>query len=619
MENEAAEIAEVLQSRIPEAAAGIQVNFCKNPKCRNFGKPASTAHQPRGRNSSFHPERDDYKLTGDKVDAALKCLSCGKFTTIKSNRGIKEELDRITSYLAPNLNEEPSCPVDECSNHGIGISAGKKHYQSFGKTKAGSARYRCKSCLKTFSVEKSTINRQTKSHKNVMVFALVMGKMTFRRIGKTLKLGMWSIFKKIDFIHKQCMAFAAHRERKLFNGDIPFERLYIAVDCQMYTVNWSHSKDSNVCMSSICSADNSTGFVFGMNLNYDPAVERAKAEYEAELCADKSRPAAHRRFARLWMPGDYAVVDSQKSAKKIKKLLAESTAKTSLIDEIDDFDDTEGAAIEGSDAPAVIKHPRRFGMQVHSEYTAHAHFHMLNKLTRNTEKVRLFIDQDASFYGASMGAFADRIMGNECDVFFVRIKSEMTIHEKRKAVAATTRAINRLANEFSYSDWVARNELIKSEQEIERSYNRMLRHELIKKGMDNLVTMGNPNYKWLIHPIATMDEAEKTVCFLTDDNQYDKDHVARLYAKASLQSVDKVFNQIRDFISVLGNQTASKSNKSRQYFKQNAYNPERVIKLLDIFRVFHNYHYTGEDKKTPAMRFGLAKAPIELEDILYFK
>jgi hypothetical protein len=36
--------------------------------------------------------------------------------------------------------------------------------------------------------------------------------------------------------------------------------------------------------------------------------------------------------------------------------------------------------------------------------------------------------------------------------------------------------------------------------------------------------------KWLNHPIATMDEAEKNVCFLTDDNQYDKDHVARLSA-----------------------------------------------------------------------------------------
>jgi transposase-like protein len=615
MENETAEIAEVLQSRIPEAVAGIQVNFCKNPKCKNFGKPASTAPQPRGRTSSFHPERDDYKLTGDKVDSALKCLSCGRFTTIKSNRGIKEEFDRITSYLAPNPDEVPSCPVKECPNHLIGISAGKKHYQSFGKTKAGSARYRCKSCLKTFSVENSTINRQTYSHKNALVFALLMGKMPFRRIVKTTHIGMWSIFKKIDFIHKQCMAFAAHRERKLFNGDIPFVRLYIAVDCQVYAVNWSHTNDSNVCMSSICSADNSTGFVFGMNLNYDPSVERAKAEYEAELCADKSRPAAHRRFARLWMPGDYAVVDSRKAAKNIKKLLSESTAKTSLIDEIEEFsdDDTEAAAIEADEAPAITKHPRKFGMQVHSEYTAYAHFQMLNKLTSNTEKVRLFIDQDASFYGASMSAFANRIMGGECDVFYVRIKSEMTIHEKRRAVAATTRAINRLAHEFPYTDWRVREELT------ERDYNSMLRHELIKRGMENLVPAGNNRDKWLIHPIATMDEAEKSVCFLTDDNQYDKDHVARLYAKASLQSVDKVFNQIRNFISVLGNQRKSKSNKLRQYFPESAYNPERVIKLLEIFRVYHNYHYTGEDKKTPAMRLGLAKAPIDLEDILYFK
>jgi len=35
--------------RIPTTVNGIQVNFCKNPNCLNFGRPASEEVQPRGR------------------------------------------------------------------------------------------------------------------------------------------------------------------------------------------------------------------------------------------------------------------------------------------------------------------------------------------------------------------------------------------------------------------------------------------------------------------------------------------------------------------------------------------------------------------------------------------
>jgi len=34
--------------------------------------------------------------------------------------------------------------------------------------------------------------------------------------------------------------------------------------------------------------------------------------------------------------------------------------------------------------------------------------------------------------------------------------------------------------------------------------------------------------------------------------------------------------------------------------------------------LFHNYILTGKDRKTPAQRLGLAKAPLDYEDIIYF-
>ena len=43
-----------------------------------------------------------------------------------------------------------------------------------------------------------------------------------------------------------------------------------------------------------------------------------------------------------------------------------------------------------------------------------------------------------------------------------------------------------------------------------------------------------------------------------------------------------------------------------------------VIKMLDIFRVFYNYVEVGKDKETPAMRLGLAKGVVSMEDIIYY-
>lgn len=45
---------------------------------------------------------------------------------------------------------------------------------------------------------------------------------------------------------------------------------------------------------------------------------------------------------------------------------------------------------------------------------------------------------------------------------------------------------------------------------------------------------------------------------------------------------------------------------------------EVAMKLLMIFRVFYNYVAVGEDKKTPAMRLGLAKKMVSLSDVINF-
>jgi len=117
-----------------------------------------------------------------------------------------------------------------------------------------------------------------------------------------------------------------------------------------------------------------------------------------------------------------------------------------------------------------------------------------------------------------------------------------------------------------------------------------------------------------------MGEPEKEICWLTDlqDNSYDKDHLAYLYLKGSQRAVDNFFYRLRCGISLFERPTGSASNVGRKWYSNNAYNPAVLIKLLDIYRVVYNYVEVGEDGKTPAMRLGLAKAPLSYADIIYY-
>lgn len=161
-------------TRVPAMVEGIQVNYCKNPGCQNYGIPAQ---EKCGRQQM----NDGYVASGGGTSIpVLKCKFCGEFPPIKSNQAISEELIRLLADLIPK--PAPSCPDSQCTNHNFPVSASKGHYQSYGMTHSGSSRYLCKVCKKTFTVSSVSTLRQRKSDKNQLIFSLLMNKSPMRRI-----------------------------------------------------------------------------------------------------------------------------------------------------------------------------------------------------------------------------------------------------------------------------------------------------------------------------------------------------------------------------------------------------------------------------------------------------
>jgi len=116
-----------------------------------------------------------------------------------------------------------------------------------------------------------------------------------------------------------------------------------------------------------------------------------------------------------------------------------------------------------------------------------------------------------------------------------------------------------------------------------------------------------------------MGGPEKAMCYLTDIQGYDEDHLAWLYNKASLHAIGRFFMQVRRRLSLLERPISSSASPGRRWFGYGPYKPVMVGKLLDIFRVFYNFVEVGKNKQTPAMRLGLAKGKITVEDIVYYQ
>jgi len=564
---------------------GIQVNYCKSPVCKNYGIPASTEKQKRGSKI-----KDKYKIIASgRNTPALHCLECNEHPPIKSNQGVVSELERMLSAITP---KEPTCPHSDCSNHTKGISLGKEHYSSFGKTSSGSPRFKCKSCNKIFTVKKSTSGQRT-PHKNRLIFSLLMNKTPFNRICEVADINPKTLYDKINFLHRQCLSFVADREKKLLKG-MKINRLYVSVDRQEYIVNWTKRADKrNIALSAVGSADNVSSYVFGMCLNYIPSLDANAVERDAVKVGDYDSSFPFRKYAQLWLQGDYDA--SVKRSTKLKSV-------DSLNDDIAEMYDEaiSRVDIESSEKLSSVNMLPNKGVQVHAEYTLYGHFYFLSKLFSGAEKVRFFLDQDSGMRAACLAGFQARITARSCDAFYVRINKDFTVDEKRCALETSRKSFKK--------EQVSNPDLTENEVKL----------KVIKERMDNMKEIGRWKDKWLLHPFPNMSEPEKAVCYLTDCGDYDEDHKAWLYNKASTQGIDRFFMQIRRRISLLERPISSSSTGGRKWYGYSAYNPESIVKMLDIFRVFYNYCLVGKDKKTPAMRIGLAKGKIDLEDIVYF-
>jgi transposase-like protein len=580
--------------RVPEEFAGIQVNHCRTPGCSNFGVPASTQPVALGRpRSDGIGIRDRYQIdiTGKRVPV-IACQECGIKAVIKSNQGVREEIDRASAYLRPP--PSPSCRSSRCANRGKSVADHPELYHGH-----GGARWKCKGCGRTCSPGRTRIPPSSglKRYKNAVILRSALGKMPVRRLLEALAISATTFYQRLEFFEAQFLAFAASRERRL--KDLPIDRLYLSSDQQFYMVNWREKGDKRaIHLRAIGTADNQSRYVFAMNLNYDPDARPEIVELEHLLRRDDKKPPPFRRHARLWIESDYELAARRRVPPPVGDMRLQILQNYDELQRREDID----PAMEMSN---LLRLPHR-GMQVHNEYTIFGHFHHLREMLAHVGKTRWHVDQDSGIRGAVMTAFRDEIKQGRCDVFFLQVDRNKTERQRLTAINAGRLLLEEMASRPGNAT--------KDETE--------LRRLVVKEALGKMEDLGPWKDRWLKHPVPSKGEPEKWICHLTGPLGFyagDDDHLAALYDLATATGIDQFFMQIRRRFSLLERMLNRAGKGERVWNIYSPYNPAVIQRMLNIYRVFYNFSKRGDDKKTPAMRLGLASGPVDIVRIINYR
>ncbi len=215
------------------------------------------------------------------------------------------------------------------------------------------------------------------------------------------------------------------------------------------------------------------------------------------------------------------------------------------------------------------------------------------------ERLQLSMDEHLSTISSFMCAFREPIAEGSAHGLLVRYDKDCPIDERERLYNKARRRMRAFARARGLQG-------MKREE---------LGFEMIRAALD---ADGLPEHGWLRHPLPTQQEPRKAVRWITERPDMDLDDKARLYLGASLGRVDNVFELTRRFLSALERPFYTPSGGWNQvWYGYAPYNPDMVLKYLDVFRAVNNFIHTGEDSATPAMRLGFADRPLTYADLLW--
>ena len=603
------------QPRVPEPAAfdlpgsqrTIQVNHCKTPDCSNFGVPARTKPGKTG------PSKDrdmHYKLHSTKGGQipSVRCKACLDNPPVRSNASIVKEIERLAEESGIwTLEETMGCADADCQNHDRPVALHPDEYRRRGKPKSGLGRYyECRRCHRRTLVSEPVRLHDRNRRLAVDVLSRIANKAPVRGSVRGARLkSPQAYYQIIDFLHRRCRAYSGAVDRAFIDGrlDLP-EDMNIQSDAQVYQVNWISRLDRrNVELSTYCSVDVDSHFVLGMNCNFDGRVDPFEINSQAASSGELTLPEPYREYAHYWLAGD-ELGGNRAMARRNRSL------RTELIGQIEELyaaaaerEDVENIELQALDTVYATPFLNR-GLQVHMPYMAYAHWFLLHRILNGAgvKQVQMNSDIDSLSRAAFLSAFADEVKRGNAHAFFVRYTKHQTIDQRRRILEQSKRERAAFRRKLPKS-------VRKDRQEVAR---RMMKERIAKREKH-----GKWDDEWVTHPLPTLNEPEKAMSWLTADSELDESRMADMFLRSGLGVIDNVFQKTRRLCNAVERPIDAAGGKKAVWHGYAPYNPAMIEKNLAIFRAINNFVFVGDDGATPAMRLGLAKQPLDFEDIVW--
>lgn len=562
---------------------GFSVNFCRNPHCTRYGI-FPNPHAAVGRSGG---DCDHGHVTGSGSERTFTCPACGSHNTLKSNRAVAQEYSR-TARIHRRPFRGDACKREDCQNFGISMTLMPTVYRAFGWTAKGDPRHQCKGCGGTFSIGAKT-RRHKRTDRTKDILLNLVNKVPLSRICEINGVTFPQIYAKIDFIYRQCLAMAAHREKALpacFAGGQPI----FATDAQTILLNWPvRGRRGTVPLLHMSTVHNGSQFVVVSTVDYDPEVSVGEVDNAMEKCGDFLKPRSMRQNARLWSEREY---------------------RDAVMRGLPGFFGPEDMASGGR-----LKLPGK-GARVRGDAFMYAHVMLVRKMIGSEfSSAHFCLDADSGLAAAFCALSVDLVKSGQAHITEVSFEKGLTNDERSTLARLGGEAFHALNREHRVSvDQIQQRhpDLNRRQALVTHLMGCRFGDASIQDRGRMLATVG---VEW---PFHTKAEPRKSLRLKTDLGHLGFDGLARLICEASIHPVDAWFNLARRRVTGFERGLPTASNQQRIWHAYGFYDPDMVPKMVTILRFYHNWMLRGRDGATPAMRIGLAKGLIYPRDLFSF-
>ncbi|WP_297341074.1 hypothetical protein [Pseudophaeobacter sp.] len=560
--------------RLPLPFFGVDVNFCRNAQCAQFGiQPdprngrglnlsAPSANFPRG------------KVGGTGDGKYFTCGSCHEESAIKNNRSITEEYTRLRRLQRPDAKGQ-SCSNQQCISYDLPFITQAGHYRKSGRTKASNQRYCCKRCGSSFTVGHPARNHKRQS-KNGQILKLLVHGTSLSKISEIADLSPRDVYRKIDFIYGQVRAFTARREGDLRHVDWNTVGRRFATDSQSLTLNWPNRKTrAFVAVNHLCTAHANSGYIVLGHLQFDPKADMEEVEASMALNGDLIKDRCWRQHGRLC------------TASEFQKYLND------IPQEVDIHPDV----LPDVDLGLQLPHD---GALVRQDIQQYAHALMLRRMVSKSDCRFYFIqDGDSGLSKAFLATFAPEVKEGRVDVATIAFDKYLT-NDHRVVLFTEGRKQLRTDTGLTPHELNSLPKFVFEEEQDREVAKRLDKHSI-----------GKP-YDW---PYHTKSEPSRCIDLRTARTEMPVKRRARLMRLATLRSVDAYFHKVRSNVRAASRPVATPSRNGRVWDRHHLYQPEMLAKIIEIYRFHHNWMGTRQTKRTPAMKMGIAKGKIYERDL----